>query len=178
MSYLRGQARQVIQTINDYLVTQLTELGWMSTPDELPFGATTPVTIIDYVPAATGAAVAPNTVGFTSGDETDDEDDELGAASGGLFKTDYVLFFDIYGESQGIALALAADIKGIFTGKFSGTNRYQLVTDYTQSPPTAAPGHLLEFRIVERTRPQTQEFKKNWQVIKVTAEHTYNAVEF
>lgn len=175
MSYVRGQAAYAEETVRRALTDQLTALDWFATdPSTLPYGATTAVTLIDYLPAKE-TAVADNTVAMTSGDEDDDVDQELGAASGGLFMTTRVYFLDIFGESQGIALRIADDIKAILTGKLPGTNRYVPVLDPVNGGTLA--GHLLEFTNVTRTKPVSADYKRNWQVVKATVEHTFSAVE-
>jgi hypothetical protein len=173
MSYIRGQERMVYQAVHDYLHAQLDALGWFSaTP---PFNATSPVTLLEYIPDKTGPA-QPNTVAFTSGVE-EDSDGELGNAGGGLHLTEYVFFIDIYGESQGVAKALASDVKAILSGRLPGSSRYHQLTDYSQSPPAPAEGHVFHFEHIEVHRPAGQEFKRNWEVVKVTVIHEYNAVE-
>jgi len=179
MAYVRGQAAYAEETVRRVLHDQLVSLGWMFdvVPDPLPmlpYSATTPVTLIDYLPAKE-SAVADNTVAMTSGDEDDDVDQELGAASGGLFQTTRVYFLDIFGESQGIALRIADDIKAVLTGKLPGTNRYVPVVDPVNGGTLA--GHLLEITDVTRTKPQSTDYKRNWQVVKCTVGHTFSAVE-
>lgn len=175
MAYVRGQAAYAEETVRQYLTARLTALDWLQDdPAALPYSASTPVTLIDFLPARE-SAVADNTVAMTSGDEDDDVEDELGAASGGLFVTTRVYFLDVFGENQGIALRIADDIKAVLTGKLAGTSRYQFVLDPVNGG--FLDGHLLEFRDVTRTKPQATDYKRNWQVVKVTVDHRFSASE-
>lgn len=174
MAFLRGQERLVKRTVGMYLLTQLDALGWFAA--QAPYGATGPLTLIDHVPAAHSLLV-PNTLGFTSGPIPVDEEAELGAAHGGLWHTEHVFFCDIYGESIGVAEALASDVRAILTGRLSGTGRHQPVMDYTQNPAVAATGHYVQFEDVLTETPDNQQYKRTWQVVKLTAHHYYNATE-
>lgn len=176
MTYVRGQAAYVEETIRSYLATQLGVLGWMGAAGTLPYGAQSPVVIIDYLPAATDP-VADNTIAMTCGDEDDDTPQELGAASGGLFQTTRPYFIDIFGEGPGIALRIADDVKAIFTGKLAGTSRYQKVLDPVTGGGATLANHLLEFADVVRTKPQNVDYKRNWQVVKLTCNHQFDASE-
>lgn len=178
MAYVRGQAAYVEETIRLYLTEQLTALGWMAAdPADLPFGATAAAKVIDFLPKK-GDPVDPNTVAMTSGDEGDDEEAELGAAGGGLHRTEHVYFIDIFGEGPGIALRLADDIKAILTGKLDGTARYQSVRDFVTGGGAVLDGHLIHFEDVLRTKPQAQDYKRDWQVVKVTVVHEFDATEY
>lgn len=176
MAYVRGQAAYVEETLRRYLTTQLAALDWMaSDPADLPYGATKPVTLIDYVPKKE-APIEENTVAMTCGDEGDDDEAEMGASGGGLHRTERVYFIDIFGEGPGIALRLADDIKAILTGKLPDTLRYQQVLDPVNGGTLG--GHILHFENVQRTKPVAQDFKRDWQVVKVTVIHEYNATEY
>lgn len=177
MAYLRGASRHVTQTISDYLSAQMGALGWMD-PANLPWAATQVVTLLDYVPKPSGLPTDVNTVAFTAGTENDDKPGETGAASGGLFWTEYVFFLDIFGENQSIASAIADDLKAILTGKLANTNRWQAVTDYSQVPPAPAAGYdKVEFTDIVRTRPLHSDYQRDWQIVKFTACHWYDASE-
>lgn len=173
MSYIRGQERMVYQTTYDYLYAQLTALGWFAAVGSLPFGATAAITLTEELPLV-NTAVAANTVAFTEGKTTDDAAGEVGA---GLFLTTFTFFVDVYGENIGIAKAIASDVRAILTGKLTGTNRYQVLTDYSVTPnvPTTA---LIEYKDIEVERPLNQEFQRSWEVVKVTAELQWTGAEF
>lgn len=178
MTYVRGQAAYVEETVRLYVSAQLSALGWMKDPtvDALPYGAQTAVTVIDYLPAM-DEKLADNTVAMTCGDESDDLPQEFGTTAGGLFQTNRPYFIDVFGEGPGIALRLADDIKAILTGKLAGTNRYQPVVDPTGAPGAVLAGHQLEFDNVTRTKPQNVDYKRNWQVVKLTVTHYFGASE-
>lgn len=178
MAYLRNQERMVYRTVYDYVVGQLATLNWASsTPANLPFGATTPVVIIEDVPDPKLTTLVPNTVAFTQGSTPDDKEGELGASNGGLWSTDHTFFIDIYAESVGVGKALASDLRAILTGRLTGTNRYQLVNDYSVFPAVPAPGHLLHFEDVEVSRPESSTYKLHWEIVKLTAVHEFSASE-
>lgn len=177
MAYLRSQERMVHQSVADLLETQLTLLGWTATDvDTLPFGATVPVTLVDQVPTD-GTAIAPNTVSLTEGAVPDDVEGELGCAAGGLWSASHTFFVDVYGESSGVAKALTSDLRAVFTGRLPGTSRTLALTDYSQSPPAPAPGHLLSFEDVEVDRPTNSPARVRWEVVKLTCVHLFNATE-
>lgn len=173
MTYVRGQAAYVEETLRRYLDEQLTLLSWKDAAN-LPFGATVPINLIDTLPTV-DQAVDPNTVAMTSGDEQDDREAEMGAAGGGLHTTERVYFIDVFGEGAGIALRLADDIKAILTGKLPGTARYQRVRDFVNGGNLD--GHLMHFDNVTRSKPVAQDYKRDWQVVKLTVVHEFNTAE-
>lgn len=175
MSYIRGQERMVTQTTRDYVLAQLTTLGWFASPGSLPFGATAAITLTEEMPALDGAIV-PNTVAFTEGTVPDDTPGEVGASGGGLWLTTYTYFFDVFGENISMARAIASDLRAILTGKLAGTNRFQLLTDYSLTPPAPSTA-LIEFKDVVLTRPENQLYQRNWMALKVTAELQYTGIE-
>lgn len=174
MTFIRGQERLAFDTTRDYLVAQLTTLGWFGSV--LPFGAANagPVVLLDYVPDNL-SGIAPNTIAFTNGTDQEDKEAEMGADLGGLWETDYVFFIDIWAESQGIAKQLASDVRAILTGRLAGCSRVQQVIDKTVVPSAPAAGHFLQYEHVETETPASQSQKLGWRVVKVTAEHYYNA---
>lgn len=173
MAYIRGQSRFVEQSVVDYLTNQLMTLGWMD--PEPPYAATQAVSVQDFAPPKNGPLL-PNTVAITTGVEPDDEEGELGCAGGGLWRTEHTFFIDVYAESQGIAKALVEDVRAVLIGKLPGTKRYLKMTDYSQTPPVEATGHLLHFEDVVKDTP-TAESKLHWRVVKATCIHEFNASE-
>jgi hypothetical protein len=176
VSYIRGQDRMVYDSVCALLKASLSTLGWdSSTP---PFGATVPIVFLEEAPDPKFSAMAPNTIAFSEGASPDDEEGELGASYGGLWIIRHTFFIDVYGESVGVAKAIASDLRGVLTGRLPGTSRYSMVTDFSQNPPIDAPGHLLRFEDVEVDRPLGGTGGKlRWEVVKATAVHTYNATE-
>lgn len=175
MTFIRGQERMVSQTVGEYLFTQLDALGWFA--QDAPFGATGPLHLIDYVPAA-HQELQPNTLGFTAGPELPDDEGELGASWGGLWLVNHVFFVDLYGESQGIARALASDVKAILNGRLPGCGRIQQMRDFTTTPPSLADGHFIEFSDVQVETPPEQPYKRTWRVVKLIAQHQFSATDF
>jgi hypothetical protein len=178
VSFIRNQERMVYQTVMDHLESQLTTLGWLEEdPTLLPFGATVPLTWMEGMPEPKLEVLKPNTVAFTEGDTPDDQEGELGAVHGGLWSVEHTFFVDIYGESLGVAKALASDVRAILNGKMVGAARFISLTDYSLTPPATAPGHLLHFEDVEVTRPVAQPSKLRWEVVKATCVHEFHASE-
>ena len=179
MAFIRNQERMVYQSVMDLVQGHLTTLGWLgqTDPNLLPFGATVPLTWLEATPDPKLDPLAPNTVAFTEGDTPDDEEGELGAVHGGLWRVEHTFFIDIYGESLGVAKALASDIRAILNGKLPGTSRYANLTDFSLTPPAQALGHILSFEDVEVTRPMAQPAKMRWEVVKATCVHEFHATE-
>lgn len=175
MAFIRGQERLAYQTLGWYLLTQLDALGWFAVLG--PYGSNGPLELKDYVPAK-HEELKPNTLALTAGVEMNDEEAEMGSASGGLHSSPTVYFIDVYGESVGVTRALTSDVKAILQGRLPGTNRYQQVLDYTQTPVVPAPGHYLHFEDIEVETPPDQSYKRSWRVVKLTAHHLYNASEY
>lgn len=175
MSYIRGQERSVAQTVHDYLLAQLTTLGWFAAVGSLPFGAQDAVTLTEEMPVVDGP-ILPNTVAFTMGVIPDDEPGELGASGGGLWLTTYTFFVDVFGENKSMARAIASDVRAVLAGKLAGTNRFQQLIDFSQTPPvlTAA---LIEFKDIESVEPTNQIYQRDWAAVKVTAELQFNGIE-
>ena len=147
MAYIRNQERMVYQTVLDYVRSQLDVLGWLATdPNLLPWGATVPLTWLEETPDPKLESLRPNTVAFAEGQVPDDIDLELGAAGGGLWSSEHTFFIDVYGESLGVAKALASDLRAVLTGRLPGTHRYQPMLDYSVVPAVPAPGHLLHWQ--------------------------------
>lgn len=175
MAYIRGQERMVAQTTWDYVKAQLVALGWQDTAGSLPYGAENPVRFQEFVPAR-GEATVPNTVAFTTGDEPEDSEGELGCAGGGLWITDRVAFIDVLAETQGVAKAIIDDIRAILSGRLPNCSRYQVMTDYSVDPNVPT-DHLIHYEHVVTEVPMGQEYKADWRVVKFTIVHEYTAVE-
>lgn len=175
MAFIRGQERMVSQTVGEYLLFALDALDWFDVNP--PYGASAPLTLIDYVPAA-HVELEPNTLAMTQGPELVEEEGELGAAGGGLWIAPMVFFLDVYGENQGVAKALTSDLKAILTGRLSGTNRYQQMKNYSVTPAVLAAGHWLHFEEVLVEDPPNQAHQRTWRVVKFEVHHEFNANEY
>lgn len=180
MAYLRGQERFVLQGMLEFLRERLDALGWM-TPDVgtglYAYGAVTPVTIIDHV-LAENADIPQNTIAMTQGEIPDEDEAELGSGLGGLWRAEHYVFIDIWGENQGIAKSIQADVLAILRGRLPLTSRSILLKDYSLAVPVAAAGHSIEFEEVHGTTPERQPYKKDWRSVKVLAVHWYNARDY
>lgn len=147
MVWLRHSLRHIHRSTFDYVVDQMTALGWVG--PTVPFG-TLPITFMSEYPQefdVTKARLAANRVAVTMGTEDEPEWLELG---GVLAAQRMPCFADIYADSEGVAAAISTDIKDCLLGRFPGTSRRIDVMDYSQSPAVAVPGWKIEFLNVER----------------------------
>lgn len=115
MPPIRFRSRHLHATVFDYVTLKLTELGWVTPP--INFG-TTPCTLIDYQPDERTEQIKPNTVAVSLADYANDEDEELGAAVGGVRSAPYQIYIDVYMQRQAEAQAICDDIRDIFTDEF------------------------------------------------------------
>ena len=165
MTFLRHSGRHVHKTVADYLLAQLTALGWTD-PDTTPFGAT-PVTLITR-PVVMGnnldrETITAGLVSVTLGDELLTEMEELG---GPLAAQGYPFFVDIFGDNEAVTTALATDVRDIFMGRFAGTARWLKLFDGATGDQVE--GWSMEIDDVERVRPETTQ-PVFWQTVKFTA---------
>lgn len=159
--YLRHSTRHLHKTVFDYLSNQLATLGW-TVDGDVPFDAPT-VRLQEELPDEWDSAkvLKPGTVAITLGDENEAKNQELG---GPLALIQVPLFIDVFMDTPGTTLALALDVRDIFTGRLPGTVRFLDVYDYSPNTPAIAQGYRMEFEDVIR-----QNVKKNWEVVKITA---------
>lgn len=154
---MRHRQRHVHATIVGHIRSRLTISGWVNVP--VNFG-TTPVTVIDFQPIEAGLTPAMNTVAVSIGDQGRDEDLELG---GGLYRTDFTVFIDVYGENAAIGIALADDIKEAIR------HVHLQVWDFAAE---AASEEWLEFEniLIENVPSAASTLdKRNWRAVKATA---------
>lgn len=168
MAYVPYVVRHVHRTVEDLLLDALTGLGWLG--PEVPFGASVVRFQRGRMDESELRAVTGNLVAVSFGDEPDDEPQELG---GGLTLVTYVVFVDVVGENEAIALAIASDLKDRLAGRMPGTSRFSPVFSYRVNPRTPVDGHKLEFTDVVRTKPDNVDYRRNWQAVKSTVEMTY-----
>lgn len=168
----RFRYRHVHQTICDYIKAQMMALGWgdaglpLADPANaaVPFSAT-PLSYMEVQPDEEGQPVAPNTLAITLGDGGLDALEQMG---GGFYDLDIPIFFDVYGENQGIAVSIACDIKEIVN--YEPTI---LVNDYTSSAAGTPTTEQIRFEDVygpERP-PASQvstDFRKHWRLVRGT----------
>lgn len=161
--HIRHASRHVQESVSSMLVNFLAEYDW--TGDTPPYGAK-PFTVQLRQPEGSDLqAVEANTVFIGFGDETSARDRQLG---GGLLEREFVLFVDIFGEKQTIALACASDIKDRLEGLFGGT-AYLRPTDQATGLPL--PGYVGEFEDV--VRDVGTGSKVAWQTVKATLTLTF-----
>jgi hypothetical protein len=157
---MRHRQRHLHKTIVEYLRGVLDDDGWITAPVNF---STTPVTLMEYEPQQAGETPPFNAVSVSIGDQGEDTDQELG---GGLTRIEYVLFVDIYGESESIGIAIAEDVKAALT------NRLIPLRDYTSDAAGAETDDQIEFeRVLVETIPTATSTldKRSWRVVKATA---------
>lgn len=172
MTWLRHSTRFVKQSVADHVITQLTSLGWF-TAGSTPFSAD-PITLIEQFPSEWQAIakLKSGSLAVTLGDEVDAKPEEMG---GHLVSQPIPVFFDIYYDSEGVALALACDIRDVLKGRISGTGPTSIgLTDYSQNPTALVSGWTIELDDVQRVVPNTMS--PLWQVVKATATCYFNEV--
>lgn len=157
---LRFRQRHVHKTCVDYIRTGLDTLGWVNPP--VNFG-TRAVSFVEIQPDEAGVPVQPNTVAVTIGNEPEDLAEELGA---GLTSCEYVLFVDVYGIDQSVAVSIASDIKDLLKNTIIG------LLDYTSNATGDATTAEIEFDSVVIDKPivaATGPDKRYWRIVKAIA---------
>lgn len=165
--YLRFATRHVQRTLEDHVAGILTDAGWLG-PD-VPFGETAVRFQRGRMDEAELRQATGNLVAVSFGNEPDHVAVELG---GGLQVVEHFLFVDCIGREEAVSLAIASDIKDALAGQAPGSSRHLVVLNYLDSPPTPVVGHRLELTDVVRERPDTVDYRRNWHVVKATAELT------
>lgn len=172
MTQLRFRTRHVHQTVCDYVKAQMVALGWGDTGlpladpinSAVPFGAK-PLSYMEVQPDEEGVPITPNLLAITLGDAGEDDLQQLG---GGYYELPMPVFFDVYGESQGIAQSIASDVKDVVN--------YQLsipVVDYTSSQLGAPTSELILFEdVTGPERPPASQVaadvRRHWRLVRGT----------
>jgi hypothetical protein len=112
---IRFRSRHLHASFVDYVRAGLDQRGWITPP--VNFGAR-PVTLIDYQPDDRNTQIQHNTISVSLGDYDQDEDEELGAAMGGLRSALYQVFIDVYMQEQALSLAICDDVRDMFQDRF------------------------------------------------------------
>lgn len=157
---MRHRARHLHRTILNYVREELELLSWI-TEDRAPFGAT-PVTLIDYEPVEAGKTPAYNTVAVSLGDQTAEEEEELG----GMTSVAWAVFVDIYPDSEPIGIAIAEDIRDCLN------NLVIPLLDFTYEADGTDSGQQIVFEdtLVEVVPTATTTIdKRSWRSVKTTA---------
>lgn len=160
---MRFRQRFVQKTIATHLEGQLVALGWVNAP--INFGATA-VAVIETDPEDLPAALKSNTVAISMGDEAEDTVEELG---GGFYSVETPVFFDIFGDSHAVAVAIASDIKEMYT-----RGKRLTVQDWTTGSAVPTTEYIDFETVVGPIRPQgtlgaSDPFLKHWRVVKAMA---------
>lgn len=169
MTYLRFAARHAQRSLTDALGLWLTSTGWLGPAGVVPFGVDPFVLTVGRLDESAIRTVTGNMINVSFAGETDDLDEELG---GGLMSTEMVLFVDIIADTDGVAVAVGADVKDRLTGRAPGTSRFVDVRDQTTTPALVVPGWRMELLDVTRERAN-EALRPNWYVVKATAVLTF-----
>lgn len=157
---MRHRQRHVHKTIFEHLRSALETSGWLG--DNVPYAATK-VTMIDYEPQEAGETPELNTVAVSIESQGEDEPMELG---GGLYRCDYILFVDVYGENEPIGISIADDIKMALNEAVIS------LLDYTTDADGEETDGQIEFervRVEKIPTGQTTLDKRSWRVVKAAA---------
>lgn len=169
MAPLRHRSRHLRATLHERTRGGLDALGWISPP--VNFGAN-PLTVIDYQPDERGEIITDNTVAVSIGDVVNDEDEELGAAVGGLRSAFYPIFIDVYMASQALTDAVCDDIRDLFDCQM-----FPLINQITAAPS----GLTVEIEeVIGPDRPNIgagtiEAFKKYWRIMRLGARVYYQS---
>jgi hypothetical protein len=158
---MRHRTRHVHQTVVQHLQGQLAAMGWTQAP--VNYG-TTPVAVQSVEPYGEGA-VQPdgNLVAITLGEESPDEEEQLG---GGLLTASWMLYVDVIGASIPVSVAIADDMKAALK------NQAIELRDFTSSPAgIAVPGAHVEFDEVGIDIPPSASGadRRTWRVVSAMA---------
>lgn len=174
MVALRFRQRHVHQTISDYLVSNLQQLGWGNSaagPDDpvnanVNFGGV-PMTFVETPPDEAGVAIAANSMSIAIGDEPSDQVEQLG---GGLISVGYPLIVDIYGQDHSFSVSISQDVKDLLSRKVIPLYSYMAV------PRTPVAGSYIEFEdVIGPERPEggqtasADSFRRYWRTMRATA---------
>lgn len=167
MAQLRHRSRHIHATLYNHLRNELTALGWITPP--VNFG-TEPVTLVDYQPEERGERIEHNTVAVSLGDIPADQEEELGARTGGLLSGLYPVFIDVYMADQPLSVAICDDIRDVFQ------MAYLSVIDQVTGDPSDYVMDIEEVHGPERPNAQigAEQFKRYWRIMRLSARVYYN----
>jgi hypothetical protein len=165
----RFRSRHLHATFYKQFIVDMSALGWMHAP--VNFG-TQALTVIDYQPEDRNETIKHNTVAVSLGNYGSDEDEELGAKGGGLRSALYNIFIDIYMSEQALAIAVADDVRDIYTDL-----TMPLVN---QIDGQVEPATLIEVdQVLGPERPGggagSDTFRKHWRVMRVDGRLFYQS---
>lgn len=155
---VRHAVRHIRASEEQFIKDALVYFGWLT--DNRPYGAK-PVELFLRGPKEPDlVAVEGNQVYISHGGEPDTEEMELGA---GLLRIEHVLFVDIVGENEAIALSIASDVQDRLRGLIGGS-RYLTPRERGTGEPLF--GYVGEFVDVVRDEPNPDLL--SWQSVKAT----------
>lgn len=165
---MRFRSRHVQQTISDYLVAGITELGWINEPRI--FGLDAPVRVIDVDPDQITSddpeeirELRSRLDGVTMAINVEEEDEDLIAELGGpLYRVAMPMSVDVWADLASIATSLASDVKSLLR------DAHIPVRDYANGG-TPVEGSYIEPEMVRISRPPGNvigiDFKKRWRIV-------------
>jgi hypothetical protein len=158
---IRFRSRHLHATFYHYTAAQLAARGWSGST--VNFG-TQAVTVVDYQPDERGQLIKANTVAVSLADYVADEDEELGAAIGGVRSAPYRIYLDVYMAEQALAYAICDDLRDIFEDL-----TLQLVDQITGLEVADAPIEVENVLGPERPSQVlgAEQFKKFWRTMRL-----------
>lgn len=169
---MRFRSRHVQQTLSDFILEGLTDLGWINEPRV--FDLPEPVRIIDVDPdqittddpeetKELRGRLKGTTIAVTIEEEDEDILSELG---GPLHRVAMLTSVDVWSDKASIATSLASDIKGLLR------DAHIPLRDYANGGDPL-PGSYIEPDAVTWSRPTGNvigiDFKKRWRVVSFDA---------
>ncbi len=157
---MRFRQRHVQQTVVDYVIFEMTALGWVG--PSVPFGGT-PLSFIEADPEDALAGLVGNTLAISMGDEDEDVIEEMG---GGFYSVQTPLFLDVFAEKHAIAVSIASDVKDLFN-----RGKQLKVYNYSTGVPVESTEHIEFDQVVGPLKPQaaamsTDNVRRHWRVVK------------
>lgn len=160
---MRFRQRHVQQTIVDFYVTQMTNLGWVGA--SVPFGSP-PLRFVEADPEEMPAVLTGTTLAISMGDEDSDDIEEMG---GGFYSVTTPVFLDVYAEKHAIAVAIASDVKELIT-----RGKQLKVMDWSSGVGVETTDYIEFENVVGPIKPEsaamsTGNVRRHWRVVKAMA---------
>ena len=155
---IRHAVRHVRASEEEFIRTLLTEFGWLT--ESRPYGAALVTLHLRPPKEADLKGIEGNHVFVSHGGEDDVVEFEMGGA---ILTTEYVLFVDVVGENEGIALSIASDVQDRMRGLIGGS-RHLYPRERGTGPELF--GYIGEFTDVVRDEPNPDLL--SWQSVKAT----------
>ena len=165
---MRHLSRHLQATVQDLVEAHLVATGWLDdgTPGFETLLGALPVTYQRQRPSESDlVSITPNLVSVSFGGQTQDLPEELGD---GLLSQEHPFFVDVFAENDGVALALAEDVRDYLLGRTPGGRFFQ-VHDHGVMPTTPVLGYLGEYDEVFREPADRELASARWQIVRATA---------